>query len=105
MVVVKMVQSMTKMMLYPPEAFAKETQEHCKQIFDQFVKRHEKWIEVSEMWNSKCDSKESSTFEQEVSKLFPGLELPSFPLLPGSQGFVLSLKKALANFRQLAVAQ
>jgi len=101
MAVVKLVQSMTKMLICPPRAFKSEVQQHLKASAHSFVERLEKWIEVSETWNKQSASQSLDEFERSKEALCIGFSPPAFPLLPGSQGFCLSLKKALKNFKEL----
>ncbi|RWS10292.1 Ubiquitin-conjugating enzyme E2 O-like protein, partial [Dinothrombium tinctorium] len=96
MVVVKLVQSMSKLLLSPGEIFCEEIREHFKQNAKYFVSRLEKWLILSNNWNVHREE-----FERMVSNLYPENNLPDFPLLPGSQGFCLSLERALSNFKDV----
>ncbi|KAI1291790.1 (E3-independent) E2 ubiquitin-conjugating enzyme [Halotydeus destructor] len=94
MAIVKLVQSMTKMLIYPPEVFKDEIHAHAKEASKKLITRLEKWIELSENVKSS---------EATGSPLHAGgdFEMPTFPLLPGSHGFCLSLKKALNRFKEI----
>ena len=70
---------------------------------EKFVRRLEAWLEMSEF--EKSDQSNTSTSgelkmiqssgdENEVSLA------PQFPLLPGSKGFCISLRKAIATFKE-----
>ncbi|RWS27952.1 E2/E3 hybrid ubiquitin-protein ligase UBE2O-like protein [Leptotrombidium deliense] len=87
MVVVKLVQSMSKLIESPGDIFADEIREHFANTGSNFIKRLEKWLQVSN---------ENSANTTEYQKC----EFPEFPLLPGSQGFCLSLQRALSHFKQ-----
>jgi ubiquitin-conjugating enzyme E2 O len=134
MVVVKLVQSMTKMLISPPESFQTEIRSHLLNSSTEFVARLEEWIQLSEDWNSRCSGQGPNPvsptnpvspglvlpsngvggggggggggvglpdFDRMQPLLYPRVVLPDFPLLPASQGFCLSLKKALKSFKDL----
>ena len=80
---------MTKMLVTPPAAFKSEVQEHIRDAGPRLMARLSHWIQLSEEFNSG----HSSRSRQEIERL------TDFPLLPASQGFCLSLKKALKAFQ------
>lgn len=76
LVILKLVQSMSQLLLKPPPIFKEEVQQHFKLYGAQMIERIESW----------CN--ESCTVKAE------------FPLLPVSKGLKLSLKTALNQFRE-----
>lgn len=89
MVVVKLVQSLAKMLLHPPDAFREEVLQHIRKTGTSLSTRLRNWIELSEAFNTRSEGKRED------------LEtLTEFPLLPASQGFCLSLRKALSVFER-----
>ncbi len=94
MVVIKLIQSMTKLLLTPPKTFETTIREHIVRIGHKFIERHENWASISEL----CISKSITTIE-ELNKFKELRNLPQFPLLPASYGFCLTLKKSIALFR------
>ncbi|KAI1291791.1 (E3-independent) E2 ubiquitin-conjugating enzyme UBE2O [Halotydeus destructor] len=93
MAVLKLIQYMTKMVLYPPEVFKDEILTHVKRTSGRLISRMEKWIELSE-------KSDSSGIVQPLNLADNSSEVPTFPLLPVSRGFCLSMKKALSSFRE-----
>lgn len=49
MVVLKLVQSMTKLITSPPEVFKDQIHEHFRQKGEKFYKRIKSWMELSEV--------------------------------------------------------
>jgi ubiquitin-conjugating enzyme E2 O len=97
MVVIKLIQSMTKLLLTPPKTFETTIREHIVRIGHKFIERHENWASISEL----CISKSITTIEElnKFKELRNDVNLPQFPLLPASYGFCLTLKKSIALFR------
>lgn len=52
MVVLKLVQSMTKLIASPPEVFKDQIHEHFRQNGDKFYRRIKSWMELSEIDSS-----------------------------------------------------
>ena len=100
MVVIKLVQSMTKLFKNPPETFKERIINHLVSVSDKFIKRHENYLAIAEFCNSNFiqTSEQLYNFKQLPESFVP---LPEFPLLPPSHGFCLSLRKALTNFTQV----
>ncbi|CAG2159902.1 unnamed protein product [Oppiella nova] len=98
MVVIKLIQSVTKMLATPHKAFDKQIREHIVAIGDQFIGRHRNWADVSQM----CISQSITTSEQLSACQGVSLDavLPPFPLLPASHGFCLSLNKSISQFQE-----
>ena len=101
--ILKMTQSLNVIAKRPPILFKDEVMHHFEQRSDSFLKRLESWVEISRYQNS---STNNSNVENSISNLEdePGNKfdkvLPAFPLLPGSKGFCISLKKAIDTLRE-----
>lgn len=116
MVVLKLVQSMTKLISSPPEVFGDIIHEHFRRNGKNFYYRIKSWMELSE--NNANDINKSSTSKGNVSKFniityFPfnlqlyfliekcsGISQPEFPLIPASKGFCITLVTVLDGFYQ-----
>ncbi|XP_063534146.1 (E3-independent) E2 ubiquitin-conjugating enzyme UBE2O [Cydia strobilella] len=79
MVLLKLVQSMTKMLTNPPEPFRDEILQHLRAHAASLCHRLESWVDLS---NGAAD-----------------IPPPDFPLVPASRGFCLTLKSSLESFR------
>ncbi|XP_055938770.1 (E3-independent) E2 ubiquitin-conjugating enzyme UBE2O-like isoform X2 [Argiope bruennichi] len=107
MVVLKLVQSMTKLIVSPPEVFRQEIIEHFQNQSSKFIQRLEKWLEISESYNAEHPLSPTSptTFKEIHSKNYDSsaqdVPLPEFPLIPASKGFCLTLRKSLADFKNI----
>ncbi|GFS49773.1 hypothetical protein NPIL_418651 [Nephila pilipes] len=107
MVVLKLVQSMTKLTVAPPEVFHQEITEHFQSQSTKFIKRLERWLEISESYNTEHPTSPTSptTFKEIHSKACNStaqdVPLPEFPLIPASKGFCLTLRKSLADFKNI----
>ncbi|XP_035223803.1 (E3-independent) E2 ubiquitin-conjugating enzyme-like isoform X2 [Stegodyphus dumicola] len=106
MVVLKLVQAMTKLLVNPPEVFKSEIVEHFKTQASKLIQRLEKWLAVSESWNSEHPSSPTSptTFKElhgNCDSSAQEIPLPEFPLIPASKGFCLTLRKSLADFKDI----
>lgn len=64
MVVLKLVQSMTKLIMSPPEVFKDQIHEHFRMSGEKFYKRIKSWMELSEIDSSQ---KEQVTSEGEFT--------------------------------------
>lgn len=98
MAVVKMVQSMAKMAANPPATFRDEIHAHIRNTSADYIARLQSWIDFSEYAMSEPPEAENAS--QAASRI----QKPSFPLLPGSKGFCLSLRKALKNFQDVTAS-
>ncbi|KAL1442180.1 hypothetical protein MTO96_030891, partial [Rhipicephalus appendiculatus] len=54
MVVLKLVQSMGRMIQNPPEVFKEEIEQHFRANADRFVNRLEGWLRLSDAWHTSC---------------------------------------------------
>lgn len=59
MVVLKLVQSMTKLIYSPPEVFADIINDHFRQSGEKFYERIKSWMRLSENDASQCDDDDS----------------------------------------------
>ncbi|KAG8188229.1 hypothetical protein JTE90_021250 [Oedothorax gibbosus] len=105
MVVLKLVQSMSKLLVSRPEVFHKEIAEHFQTQASKLIERLERWLEISETWNTAHPTSPTSptTFKQMHTTAAP--VLPEFPLIPASKGFCLTLRKSLQEFKDVLAAQ
>ncbi|BES98249.1 Ubiquitin-conjugating enzyme [Nesidiocoris tenuis] len=107
MVVLKMVQAMTKVIVNPPQVFVEEIAAHFRNHAQKMCSRLESWLDVSDEYNA-CNPLSPTTpttgmqFLSQVKSVQEqkGVVLPEFPLLPASKGFCITLRKTLATFRQ-----
>jgi len=90
MAVLKLVQSMTRLVKHPPSLFAEQIKEYCDAHAPRMIDRLERWINVS------LESSAGAVASLPDSRFQP----PDFPLLPASKGFCLSLKKAIESYKQ-----
>lgn len=78
MVVLKLVQSMTKLITSPPEVFKDQIHEHFRKSGEKFYKRIQSWMELSEIDSSQ---KENVTSVGELfNKIFQEFQLKLFIL-------------------------
>ncbi|XP_054717726.1 (E3-independent) E2 ubiquitin-conjugating enzyme-like isoform X2 [Uloborus diversus] len=109
-VVLKLVQAMTKLYISPPEVFKQEVIEHFQSQASKLINRLEKWLSVSESWNSEHPTSPTSpsTFKELYSNCdnsAQDIPLPEFPLIPASKGFCITLRKSLAEFKDILSSQ
>ena len=101
--ILKMTQSLNAIAKKPVLVFKDEILQHFQATSDKFVRRLEAWLEMSEF--EKSDQSNTST-SGELKMIQSngdgnGVSLaPQFPLLPGSKGFCISLRKAIATFKE-----
>lgn len=109
MVVLKLVQSMTKLIASPPEVFKDQIHEHFRKSGENFYRRIKLWMELSEIGSIREDdvtlsgeSNDSSGFLGKHSFFFSSeiekAAKPDFPLIPASKGFCLTLVSLLEGF-------
>lgn len=117
MVVLKLVQSMTKMISSPPEVFKNRIHEHFMECGEKFYQRIKWWMEMSEI--EKATEQDGVTgrmknminVENEIkytkfnfsclfSRSTGKVPKPVFPLIPASKGFCLTLVSFLENFKR-----
>jgi len=101
MAVLKLVQSMTKLIRNPPQPFAKEIMEHWKENAIKLITRLMTWKRISLEHLKSSATPVTPTTPGAFSQLAAGtLELPDFPLVPASKGFCLTLDKALIHLEE-----
>ena len=104
--ILKMTQSLNAIAKNPPVVFKEEIIEHFKKRSNDLIERLEAWLDVSKYQNSlQSDANnENATTQERAVKLDEltknQISTPDFPLLPGSKGFCISLKKAIAAFKE-----
>ena len=109
--ILKMTQSLSLIAKNPLHVFKEEILEHLKSKSNSYITRLEAWLKLSNSENKiTMDGDSNVTKDEGEVQSFSSakyelciLELcvPEFPLLPGSKGFCISLKKALVAFREI----
>ena len=109
--ILKMTQSLSLIAKNPLHVFKEEILEHLKSKSNSYITRLEAWLNLSNSENKiTMDGDSNVTKDEGEVQSFSSakyelciLELcvPEFPLLPGSKGFCISLKKALVAFREI----
>jgi len=103
MAVLKLVQSMTKLVRNPPKPFVTEITDHMKDNAGKLITRLMMWKKISleQLQRVSSATPVTPTTPGVFSDLAPGTpDLPDFPLVPASKGFCLTLDKALKNFEE-----
>merc|ERR1712226_1459791 len=94
MAILKLVQSMTKLVRNPQVPFQEEIQQHFQDNGKKLTSRLLRWKAV---WMSHIQSVAGTPTTPGTSK--SSLDLPDFPLVPASKGFCLTLDKAIQSFQ------
>lgn len=104
MALLKLVQSMNRLIQNPPEIFKEEIQEHFQNHAGSLISRLEKWRSISVCHNTQHPTSPTTpgTFASSSSL---SLDLPEFPLIPASKGFCITLEKTLQSFKKSAMAK
>merc|ERR1719158_2772735 len=103
MAVLKMVQSMTKLVRNPPKPFAEEIMDHMRDNAGKLMARLMMWKQISleQLQSMSSATPVTPTTPGVLKNLAPGTaDLPDFPLVPASKGFCLTLDKALKQFQE-----
>eukprot|EP00092_Neocalanus_flemingeri_P034351 GFUD01037358.1.p1 GENE.GFUD01037358.1~~GFUD01037358.1.p1 ORF type:complete len:1189 (+),score=379.97 GFUD01037358.1:41-3607(+) len=101
MAVLKLVQSMTKLVRNPPKPFEKEIMEHWKNNAIKLMTRLMMWKKISVEQLQSSVTPVTPTTPGTFAQLGTGsLDLPDFPLVPASKGFCLTLDKAIKHFEE-----
>jgi len=101
MAVLKMVQSMTKLVRNPSQAFAKEIMEHWRDNAGKLMTRLMMWKKISLGQLQSSATPVTPTTPGIFANLTTGIvDLPDFPLVPASKGFCLTLDKALKHLEE-----
>ena len=90
MAVLKLVQSMTRMVINPAQPFNQEILDHMRANGQKFVTRLRLWRQMSMEQSSVPVTPTTSSVAGPWTN-----DLPDFPLIPASKGFCLTLDKAL----------
>ncbi|CAL4183407.1 unnamed protein product, partial [Meganyctiphanes norvegica] len=105
MVLLKLIQAMSKVINGPPDIFKQEIIHHFHKMGPSLVQRLECWLEISENHNSchPLSPTTPNTFREfHVTAIIQKkVELPEFPLIPASKGFCITLRKTLQSFKQV----
>lgn len=107
MVVLKLVQATSNLLLCPPEVFKEEILEHFRSQAPKLVSRLELWLKISEEWNANHPASPTSptVFKEIHNDSFDSsnteIPLPEFALIPASKGFCLTLRKSLVSFKEV----
>ncbi|XP_055716034.1 (E3-independent) E2 ubiquitin-conjugating enzyme [Phlebotomus papatasi] len=91
MAVIKLVQSMTKLMCSPPEIFKEQIVRHFEEKGFAMYERIKSWLDLS------------MEIENSAGKIDPAkldVAKPDFPLIPASRGFCLTLVNLLESLRK-----
>ncbi|XP_011641984.1 (E3-independent) E2 ubiquitin-conjugating enzyme UBE2O [Pogonomyrmex barbatus] len=105
MVVLKLVQAQTKLLLHPPPVFKDIIIAHFKKHAEKLLQRLELWMEISEQHNNQHPlSPVTPTTFKEIADVDEKV-LPEFPLIPASRGFCITLHKTLATFREVLIKE
>lgn len=108
MVVLKLLQSMSKMIINPPEVFAEQILQHFRECGDSMYDRIKGWMDMSNTYNknnlssiSDVDATDinSGNIFDEASKQ----KIPEFSLVPASRGFCLTLVGLLDTFHKKVI--
>lgn len=105
MVLLKLVQSMTKLIYNPPEIFSEQILAHFSVRGEDMYRRIKSWMDLSNDVNRKtptCTSAPStpSVPESSTDATLSTSVMPEFPLIPASRGFCLTLVGLLENFKK-----
>lgn len=131
MVVLKLVQSQTKLIQYPPPVFKQVVVQHFATHSKKLLSRLNLWMEISEQYNNQhplspvtpttykniasigelvtttTATRTTERGEEIVENFFltDNHILPEFPLIPASRGFCITLKNTLANFERILLRE
>ncbi|XP_063703517.1 (E3-independent) E2 ubiquitin-conjugating enzyme [Culicoides brevitarsis] len=95
MVILKLVQSMTKLIISPPPVFREQILKYFKENGNAMYQRIKSYMEMSD---TPLSDDESSSVKIRVNGI--QLTTPEFPLIPASRGFCLTLVGVLDNFHK-----
>lgn len=97
MVILKLVQSMTKLIVSPPPVFREQILKHFNETGETMYQRIKSYMDLSEpvvLENENSVVKIKVNSVDDDDRLMP----PEFPLIPASRGFCLTLVGVLDNF-------
>ncbi|KAL9692713.1 hypothetical protein quinque_000110 [Culex quinquefasciatus] len=96
MVLLKLVQSMTKLICNPPEIFSEQILAHFSARGQGMYERIKCWMDASNEANRKASDASTPSIPESSSSSI----MPDFPLIPASRGFCLTLVGLLENLRK-----
>uniref|UniRef100_A0A8D8MRR4 (E3-independent) E2 ubiquitin-conjugating enzyme n=2 Tax=Culex pipiens TaxID=7175 RepID=A0A8D8MRR4_CULPI len=96
MVLLKLVQSMTKLICNPPEIFSEQILAHFSARGQGMYERIKCWMDASNEANRKASDASLPSIPESSSSSI----MPDFPLIPASRGFCLTLVGLLENLRK-----
>lgn len=105
MVVLKVIQSLGRIIVDPPEAFKVEVERHVRDCAARFIGRLEGWIALADAWDARFPDarptvEELRAFAEEADRgSVVTISFPKFPLLPATKGFYLAVRRALVTFK------
>jgi len=102
MAVLKLVQSMTRLVRAPHAPFQAEVRAHFAEHGAHFVERLLRWRAISVEHNARLAT--TPTSPGTFSRQSPALDLPDFPLVPASKGFCLTLDKSIRSLQESMAA-
>lgn len=103
MVILKLLQSMSKLITNPSEVFAEQITHHFLQHGQSMYDRIKGWMDMSTEYNdliTKMPEKSQANPIDIIKEEISGTRaIPEFSLVPASRGFCLTLAGLLENFR------
>lgn len=108
MVVLKLLQSMSKMITNPPEAFSEQILQHFRECGDSMYNRIKGWMDMSNTYNKNNISSinDADATDTNAGVMFdeaPKQNIPEFSLVPASRGFCLTLIGLLDTFHNKVI--
>uniref|UniRef100_A0A336MDJ5 CSON000051 protein n=1 Tax=Culicoides sonorensis TaxID=179676 RepID=A0A336MDJ5_CULSO len=97
MVILKLVQSMTKLISSPPPVFREQILKHFSEKGEMMYQRIKSYMDLSDPI-SNCSPDTQPVVKIKVNNVDENVTLPDFPLIPASRGFCLTLVGVLENF-------
>ncbi|XP_058466621.1 (E3-independent) E2 ubiquitin-conjugating enzyme [Malaya genurostris] len=115
MVLLKLVQSMSKLIVNPPEIFSEQILAHFRERGRNMFLRIKSWMDTSNEANKTASlatpasaiaietpgKSSSAPVIPVIVPSLPDITLPEFPLIPASRGFCLTLVGLLENFQKM----
>lgn len=98
MVIIKMVQAMTKLVQTPPDVFRQQIVRHFGARGDAMYERIKGWMEASNDMNNR-NVQTADTEDASSAAVALASRAPKFSLVPASRGFFLTLSGLLEVFR------
>lgn len=99
MVLLKLVQSLTKMIGHPPDIFKCEIYKHQSLHANNLCTRLTRWMHMSEEHNARHPESPLTPDTVLNDTASYNLQAPEYPLIPASRGFCLTLRSSLDSYR------